>query len=97
MSTKTKRIISIVLMVIPSLMIVMSGIMKLIGAEQVVQGLTKIEIKSGRLFFSSSKSMDLKIESEMKIYQCNQLQRLIRSNFYFFFLEEILITIRQIY
>lgn len=41
MSAKTKRIISIILMVIPSLMLVMSGIMKLTGAEQVVTGLTK--------------------------------------------------------
>ncbi len=40
-STKTTRIISIVLMVIPSLMIIMSGVMKLIGAQQVVDGLTK--------------------------------------------------------
>lgn len=40
-STKTTRIISIVLMVIPSLMLVMSGVMKLIGAQQVVDGLTK--------------------------------------------------------
>lgn len=41
MTTKTKRIISIVLMIIPSLMLLMSSIMKLIGAEQVVTGLTK--------------------------------------------------------
>ncbi|MDP1801101.1 MAG: DoxX family protein [Bacteroidota bacterium] len=41
MTTKTKRIISIVLMIIPSLMLVMSGVMKLTGAEQVVTGLTK--------------------------------------------------------
>ncbi len=41
MSTKTKRIISIVLMVIPSLMLVMSGVMKLIAAPEVVEGLTK--------------------------------------------------------
>ena len=41
MSNKTTKIISIVLMVIPSLMIAMSAIMKLAGAEQVVQGLTK--------------------------------------------------------
>ena len=41
MSTKTTKIISIVLMVIPSLMIAMSGIMKLAGAEKVVDGLTK--------------------------------------------------------
>jgi hypothetical protein len=41
MPAKTKRIISIVLMVIPSLMLIMSGVMKLIGAQQVVDGLTK--------------------------------------------------------
>lgn len=41
MTNKTTRIISIVLMAIPALMLTMSAIMKLIGAEQVVQGLTK--------------------------------------------------------
>jgi hypothetical protein len=41
MKTKTTRIVSIALMAIPSLMLTMSAIMKLIGAEQVVQGLTK--------------------------------------------------------
>ena len=41
MTTKTKRIISIVLMAIPALMIAMSATMKLVGAEQIVQGLTK--------------------------------------------------------
>ncbi|MBA3681273.1 MAG: DoxX family protein [Bacteroidetes bacterium] len=41
MSAKTKRIISIILMVIPSLMLIMSGIMKVTGAEQIVTGLTK--------------------------------------------------------
>lgn len=41
-STKTTHIISIVLMVIPSLMIVMSGVMKLIGSQQIVDGLTKV-------------------------------------------------------
>ena len=41
MSNKTTKIISIVLMVLPSLMIAMSAIMKLTGAEQVVEGLTK--------------------------------------------------------
>lgn len=40
-STKTTRIISIVLMAIPSLMLLMSGVMKLIGAQQFVDGLTK--------------------------------------------------------
>ena len=42
MSAKTKRIISIILMVIPSLMLIMSGIMKLSGAEQIVSGFNKI-------------------------------------------------------
>lgn len=46
MSAKTTRIISIVLMVIPSLMLIMSGVMKLIGAEQIVTGLTKIGLGS---------------------------------------------------
>ncbi len=46
MSAKTTRIISIVLMVIPSLMLIMSGVMKLIGAEQVVTGLTKVGLSS---------------------------------------------------
>lgn len=46
MSAKTTRIISIVLMVIPSLMLIMSGVMKLIGAEQVVTGLTKVGLGS---------------------------------------------------
>lgn len=41
MLAKTKRIISIILMIIPSLMLIMSGIMKLTGAEQIVTGLTK--------------------------------------------------------
>ena len=46
MSAKTTRIVSIVLMVLPSLMLIMSGVMKLIGAEQVVTGLTKIGLGS---------------------------------------------------
>ena len=41
MSTKTKRTISIVLMVLPSIMIAMSAFMKLAGAEKIVEGLTK--------------------------------------------------------
>jgi len=40
-STKTTRIISIVLVVIPSLMLIMSGVMKVIGSQQMVDGLTK--------------------------------------------------------
>lgn len=46
MSTKTKRIISIALMVLPSLMLIMSAVMKLIGAEQVVTGLSKAGLGS---------------------------------------------------
>lgn len=41
MTSKTTRIVSIALMAIPSLMLTMSAVMKLIGAEQIVQGLTK--------------------------------------------------------
>ncbi len=41
MTAKTKKISSIVLMAIPSAMIAMSSFMKISGAEQVVQGLTK--------------------------------------------------------
>lgn len=40
-ATKTTRIVSTVLMIIPSLMLTMSGIMKLAGSQQVVDGLTK--------------------------------------------------------
>lgn len=46
MSTKTTRIISIVLMALPSLMLIMSGIMKLTHAEPVVTGLTKAGLGS---------------------------------------------------
>src|SRR5436305_13647539 len=42
MSKKTIRIISFILTAIPSAMILMSGIMKLAGAEQMVQSLSKI-------------------------------------------------------
>lgn len=41
MNTKTTKVISIVLLAIPSLMIVMSGVMKLIGAEELVKGMTQ--------------------------------------------------------
>jgi len=40
--SKTKRIISIALMAIPSLMLTMSGVMKLVGAKQVTEGMSKI-------------------------------------------------------
>ncbi len=46
MSTKTTRIISIILMGLPALMLIMSAVMKLTGAEQVVNGLTKIGLGS---------------------------------------------------
>jgi hypothetical protein len=46
MSTKTTRIISIILMIIPSLMLLMSGIMKLSHADQIVTGLTKAGLGS---------------------------------------------------
>jgi len=42
MSSKTKRIISVILLAIPSLMVLFSAIMKLTGSEQVVAGLSKI-------------------------------------------------------
>ena len=42
MTAKTKRIVYILLMAITSLMLIMSGVMKLIGGEQVVTGLTKV-------------------------------------------------------
>ena len=41
MSTKVKNIISYVLLALPSIMIVMSAVMKLSGAPQIVEGLTK--------------------------------------------------------
>jgi len=44
--SKTTRIISIILMAIPSFMVVLSGMMKLIGSEQVVDGLTKAGLGS---------------------------------------------------
>ncbi len=46
MTNKTTRIISIVLMAIPSLMLVMSGVMKLIAAPQIVEGLGKMGLGS---------------------------------------------------
>lgn len=42
MSNKTRKILSIILLAIPSLMVVFSGIMKLSGSEQIVTGLSKI-------------------------------------------------------
>lgn len=46
MTNKTTRIISIVLMAIPSLMLVMSGVMKLMAAPQIVEGLGKMGLGS---------------------------------------------------
>ena len=46
MSTKTKKIISLVLLILPSLMLIMSAVMKLSGAPEVVTGLTKIGLGS---------------------------------------------------
>lgn len=42
MSGKTKEILSIILLAIPSAMVLLSGVMKLSGSEQVVTGLSKI-------------------------------------------------------
>lgn len=41
MSKKATNILSIILMVLPSLMLAMSAVMKLIGAKQVMEGLGK--------------------------------------------------------
>lgn len=41
MSAKAKRIVSIILMIIPSLMLIMSAFMKLSGAKEIVDGMTK--------------------------------------------------------
>lgn len=41
MSNKTKKILSAVLLIIPSLMVVLSGLMKLSGSEEVVKGLSQ--------------------------------------------------------
>ena len=41
MNTKTTRIVSITLLAIVSAMVVMSGVMKLIGAEELVKALTQ--------------------------------------------------------
>lgn len=46
MSTKTQRILSIVLMGIPSLMVALSGVMKLMGAPQIVYALSKAGLGS---------------------------------------------------
>lgn len=41
MSSKTQKILAIIFMALPSFMLVMSGVMKIIGSEQVVAGMTK--------------------------------------------------------
>jgi hypothetical protein len=41
MSSKTQKILAIIFMALPSIMLVMSGVMKISGGEQVVTGLTK--------------------------------------------------------
>ena len=50
MTNKTTRIISILLMAIPSLMLVMSGVMKLMAAPQIVEGFNKIGLGSYTTF-----------------------------------------------
>ncbi|NBA89034.1 DoxX family protein [Emticicia sp. CRIBPO] len=42
MSEKTKKVLALIFTILPSLMVVMSGVMKLSGSEQVVTGLSKI-------------------------------------------------------
>lgn len=69
MSTKTTRIISIVLMVIPSLMLAMSGIMKLIGAEQVVSGLSKAGLGNYILLFGILELISLALFIYPKTYK----------------------------
>ena len=51
MSNKTTRILSIILMVIPSLMLIMSGVMKLSGSPQIVEGLGKAGLGSYIMLF----------------------------------------------
>jgi hypothetical protein len=51
MSLKSKRIISIILMVIPSLMLIMSGLMKLAGSRQITEGLAKVGLANYILLF----------------------------------------------
>ncbi|MEP7127801.1 MAG: DoxX family protein [Chitinophagales bacterium] len=51
MTTETKRIISILLMAIPSLMLIASGLMKLMGTQQIIQGLTKGGLGNYIVFF----------------------------------------------
>ncbi len=46
MSSKTTRLIGLVLMILPSLMLIMSGVMKLSGSQQIVEGLTKAGLGS---------------------------------------------------
>ncbi|WP_259014243.1 hypothetical protein [Emticicia fluvialis] len=46
MSNKTKKILSIIFLAIPSFMLLVSGIMKITGAEQVVTALAKAGLGS---------------------------------------------------
>ncbi|MDP2384896.1 MAG: DoxX family protein [Bacteroidota bacterium] len=69
MTTKTTRIISIVLMAIPSLMIAMSGAMKLVGAEQVVTGLTKAGLSSYITLFGIIELISLTLFIYPKTYK----------------------------
>ncbi len=41
MSEKTKKVLSLIFSILPSIAVVMSGIMKLTGSEELVTGLTK--------------------------------------------------------
>ena len=49
MTPKTKRIVSIILAALPSLMLIMSGFMKLAGAKEVTEGLGKAGLGPGLL------------------------------------------------
>jgi hypothetical protein len=41
MSNKTQKILAIIFMALPSFMLVMSGVMKIMGGEEIVTGMTK--------------------------------------------------------
>lgn len=69
MSAKTKRILSIVLTVLPSIMIAMSAFMKLSGAEQVVQGLTKAGLGAYIKFFGLLEVISLALFLYPKTYK----------------------------
>lgn len=69
MSTKTARIISIVLMAIVALMITTSGIMKLSGAENVVTLLTKAGLGDYIRFFGIIELLSVAIFLYPKTYK----------------------------